>query len=193
MHDPEVLAHRIRIPWPRERFGLTLIEVWHYEPGGHDVHHVCKRESHWRWHVHHWKVASPLVHSWRRRLFTRCSWCGGRHSKRDRIDMSQSNWIGADHAPRRWWQGEANVAHHDCYSVATAHRLCLCDDPGLDHGDYGRCAFCNKFRAWRKEPTIPDRYLASLPIGARIPADRKDWLKSEWAKLRAEREAADPT
>jgi len=65
----------------------------------------------------------------------------------------------------------------------------LCDDPGLSHEDYGRCAFCGKFRAWRKAPTIPDRYLASLPIGSRIPAEKKPWLKAEWAKIRAEHEA----
>lgn len=39
-----------------------------------------------------------------------------------------------------------------------------------------------------RTPTIPDRYLAALPEGSRIPAEKRGWLKAEWAKLRAERE-----
>ena len=188
MHDPEVLAHRVRVPWPGKRFGITLIEIWHYEPGGSDALTVCSRKSHWRWHIHHWRVELPPLYALRRWLLTRCVWCGGRHTKNDRIDSSHANWIGAK--PRApWWRGETNVAHSDCSTVARAHRLCLCDNPGLSHGDYGQCAFCGKYRAWRHAPTIPDRYLASLPTGSRIPDDKREWLKSEWAKLRAEREA----
>jgi hypothetical protein len=190
MHDPEVLAHRITIPWPRQRFGLTLVEVWHYEPGGADALTVCKRGSRWRWHVHHWGLTFPWLYAIRRRLLTRCAWCGGRHTKTDRVDVSHANWIGA--APRApWWRGETNSVHSDCSSVAHARRLCLCDDPGLSHSDYGQCAFCGKFRAWRKVPTIAQRYLASLPVGSRIPAEKREWLKAEWAKVRAEREATD--
>lgn len=190
MHDPEVLAHRITLPWPGRRFGLTLVEVWHYEPGGADALTVCTRNTRWRWHVRHWRLTFPWLMSWRRYLLTRCSWCGERHTKHDRVDTSHANWIGADPtAP--WWRGQANVAHRDCSSVANAHRLCLCDNPGLSHGDYGQCAFCGKFRAWRQVPTIPDRYLAALPVGSRIPADQRDWLKAEWAKIRAEREASE--
>jgi len=66
--------------------------------------------------------------------------------------------------------------------------MCLCDNPLLDHGNHGQCALCSKWRAWRHTPTIPDRYLAALPEGSRIPAEKRDWLKAEWAKLRAERE-----
>lgn len=188
MHDPEVLAHRITIPWPGQRFGLTLVEVWHYEPGGADSLTVCSRKSRWRWHVHHWHLSFPLLRALRRRLLTRCAWCGGRHTKTDRVDVSHDNWIGA--APRApWWRGETNSVHSDCSSVARAHRLCLCNEPLLNHGDYGQCAFCGKYRSWRKVPTIPARYLASLPVASRIPADKRAWLKAEWAKVRAEREA----
>lgn len=188
MHDPEVLAHRISMPWPGKRFGVHLIEVWHYEPGGADALTVCTRKSRWRWHIHHWRVNFPLLWALRRRLLTRCSWCGGRHTSTDRVDSSHANWIGA--APRApWWRGETNLAHSDCSGVARAHRLCLCDNPGLSHRDYGQCAFCGKFRAWRKVPAIPERYLASLPVGSRIPPEKREWLKAEWAKVRAEREA----
>jgi len=41
----------------------------------------------------------------------------------------------------------------------------------------------------RRLPTIPDRYLASLPKGSRIPDDKREWLDAEWAKVRAERRA----
>lgn len=189
MHDPEVLAHRLSMPWPGRRFGIELVNVWHMEPGGHDALTVCKRDSRWRWHVHHWRLTFPLLWAWRRRLLTRCSWCGGRDSKADPVNCSHANHIGA--APRApWWRGETNLTHRECSSVLSAHRLCLCDDPGLSHGDYGQCAFCGKFRAWRQTPTIPQRYLASLPVGSRIPEDKREWLSAEWAKLRAEREAA---
>lgn len=189
MHDPEVLAHRIRIPWPGERYGLTLVEVWHDEPGGHDSLTVCRCDTRWRWHIHHWRLSFPWLWTWRRRLLTRCSWCGGRDRRTDPVNCSHANWIGA--SPRApWWRGETNLAHRDCSSVASAHRLCLCDDPGLSHRDYGQCAFCGKYRAWRQAPTIPDRYLASLPVGSRIPPEKREWLKAEWAKVRAARQEA---
>lgn len=188
MHDPEVLAHRITIPWPGKTYGITLAEVWHHEPGGHDALTVCTRGSRWRWHVNHWRFAFPLVWFWRRRLLTRCAWCGGRDSKADPVNVSHDNWIGA--APRApWWRGATNSAHSECSTVAHAHRICLCDTPLLTQGDYGQCAFCGKFRAWRKTPSIADRYLASLPVGSRIPADMKPWLKEVWAKLRTEHDA----
>lgn len=175
------------MPWPGKRFGVELVNVWHYEPGGHDALTVCKRGSRWRWHINHWRLSFPFLWAWRRRLLTRCAWCGGRDRRSDPVNCSHANHIGA--APREpWWRGETNLTHRDCSSVLSAHRLCLCDDPGLGHGDYGQCAFCGKFRAWREVPTIPQRYLASLPTGSRIPPERREWLRVEWAKLRADAE-----
>lgn len=181
----------------------SLITVWHVEPGGADSNTVCKfkpvrllgrnrndcaRLYWWQLHVHHWQLQIHPLQRLRRYLLTRCAWCGGRHTKRDPINTGTGGWYPKK-AP--WWRGEAEIAHSDCYSVLAAHRLCLCDDPGLSNGDYGQCAFCGKFRAWNRIPTTPERYLAALPEGSRIPPEKKDWLAAEWAKVRAEREAAD--
>ena len=211
MHDPEVLAFHIRRPWPQRSFyhktrwrwslpfvniaGRSfyfkdLIAIWHVEPHGEDsLQGECRGAKHWRWHVHHWEIQWCFLQDFQQLYLTRCAWCGNRSAKRDPVNVSLDNHIGAK-PPNPWWRGRANSVHRECSVVARAHRLCLCDDPQLSHGGYGQCAFCGKFRAWRKVPTIPDRYLASLPVGSRIPPDKKDWLKSEWDKVRAEREAA---
>lgn len=215
MHSPEVLAFHIRRPWPNQSrpFGKNkrwswrppfmtlagrgfyfpdLIAIWHMEPHGEDALQGECRGTRWRWHIHHWEIQWCFLQDFQQRYLTRCTWCGKGSTKRDPVNISHDNHIGAK-PPNAWWRGRANSVHRECSTVAHAHRLCLCDNPGLSHGDYGQCAFCGKFRAWRKEPTIPDRYLASLPIGSRIPDEKRDWLKAEWAKLRAEREANSET
>jgi hypothetical protein len=161
-----------------------LITVWHNEPDGQDSLTVCDRNSHWQWHIHHWSIQVHSLQSLRRRVLTRCAWCGGRHTKRDPINTGTGGWNPKE-SP--WWRGEIEIAHSDCYTVLNAHRICLCDNPVLSQGDYGQCAFCGNYRAWRQAPTVLDRYLASLPKGERIPDGKREWLKSEWAKLRAER------
>jgi hypothetical protein len=211
MHSPEVLAFHIRRPWPqRSSFGSgkgrwrwrppfvtvagrpfyfpDLIAIWHIEPHGEDALQGECRGTHWHWHVHHWEIQWCFMQDFQQRYLTRCAWCGKGSTKRDRVNVSHDNHIGAK-PPNPWWRGRANSVHGECSTVAHAHRICLCDNPGLSQGDYGQCVFCGKFRAWRREPTIPDRYLASLPAGSRIPHDKRDWLKAEWAKLRSEREA----
>jgi hypothetical protein len=209
MHDPMVVAFDIYRPFPRLRtskarhgrwrwappfvnvagreFYLpTLITVWHVEPNGDDaLRGACRGAKHWRWHIHHWSLQFPPLQDLRRRLLTRCEWCGGPSRKRDVVNHA----MGWDTPKSPWWRGERGLYHDGCTSVALAHRLCFCDKPLLSQGDYGQCAFCGKHRAWRQVPTIPDRYLASLPVGSRIPAEKVDWLKAEWAKVRAEREA----
>ncbi|OYN76839.1 hypothetical protein CG716_20205 [Mycolicibacterium sphagni] len=173
----------------REFYFPALISVWHVEPHGVDALQGECKGTRWRWHIHHWRIQWNVLQRWRRRLLTRCAWCGGRDTKSDPVNCSV-NGILRPRVKTRWWQSESAIAHGDCSSVEHAHRLCLCENPGLSHGDYGQCAFCGKFRAWRHVPTIPDRYLASLPEGSRIPAGKQEWLKVEWAKVRAEREAA---
>ena len=192
MHDPEVLAHRISMPWPGKRYGVELITVWHYEPGGNDLLTVCGRNSRWRWHIHHWRLNFPVVYGWRRRLLTRCEWCGGRHTKADPVDHSSRSW--GDDRKEPIWRGERDLYHGECSSIHHARQICQCAAPILSNNGYGRCAACDRFRAWEKdspagrEPRIVDRYLASLPEGQRIPNDRREWVRAEWAKSRAERE-----
>jgi hypothetical protein len=181
--------------WP------SFITVWHQEPGGRDCGEVCKHYRRWqddtgqwqtkllngwRWHIHHWHLQVHPAQELRRRLLTRCAWCGGRHRKRDPVNVS-NQWDG----PRgRWWQGEPNLFHHDCSMVERVHRMCLCADPGLNHGDYGQCAFCGKFRAYRSEPDDADRMLAALTAGSRIPPDLCPALEAAWDERRRRREEA---
>lgn len=180
MHDPEVLAFRVG----------NWVDVWHVDPEDGDCFDTCPRDSHWQWHVHHWQVSFPRFREWRRWLFTRCEWCGGKSRKGDRVDISTSNWgLWTPLHTSRF--GTHGAMHSDCSSVASAHRHCLCDDPGLSHGDYGQCAFCSGFRAWRSGVTDADRMLAALPAGSRIPEAMKPELKRLWKAARAAREAND--
>jgi hypothetical protein len=191
MHDPLTVAFEIRRPWPetadwrtkqaaregiRWRFGSPfwviagrglyfppLITIWHRDPSGYDD--VTCRGTNWRLHVHHWKLQiHPLQHL-RRRLLTRCAWCGGRSVKGDRVCVSDS-WDG----PRaRWWQGERGLFHADCSSIKRAHSTCVCDAPVLEHGNYGRCAVCDRFRpcGFTDANLARARDLHSIPQGGR--------------------------
>lgn len=207
MHDPMVLAFSIRRPWPRVRrphrknpprwqwrpgscfahvagrewYFPDLINVWHVEPDGQDALRGPCKGTRWQWHIHHWHIQWCFLQDWRRRLLTRCEWCGGRSRKGDAVNHSLQ-WDG----PKQpLWRGERGLFHGDCASVHMAHRLCLCADPLLNHGDYGQCAFCGKFRAWRKTPSDADRYLAALPVGSRIPAEDVPRLQAMWQEGRS--------
>lgn len=208
MHDPLTVAWEIRSPiprrWPhsgRRHFPL-LLTVWHREPGGADSGTVCKphrrvfdeadrtwklRAVHgWRFHAHHFKLQLHPAQDLRRRLLTRCSWCGGRSRGSDPVNLSHQ-WDG----PRgRWWRGEPGLYHHDCSSVEHAHKLCYCPDPLLSHDGYGTCATCGGFRSWRQQPDDADRMLAALPAGSRIPAGIKPALDAAWAERRKRKESA---
>lgn len=162
--------------WP------PLVVVWHREPKGRDSGEVCKHYTRtqgadgkwhmkitkgWRWHVHHWRIQVPPLQEARRWLLTRCEWCGGPSRKADMVNFSHQ-WDG----PRaRWWQGAKGLYHHDCSSIAMAHRACLCDTPALGGRDHGKCATCGKFRVWRPsaERIEADRMLAAIPEGQRDP------------------------
>lgn len=251
MHDPMVIAHEIRRPWPqrsslpaagdnvrwqirlhhehhdscaangcdpsrnpfpwwksrsyashwrlagRDYWWPSLITIWHVEPGGRDALTVCSRRYQdkrgrwhhtrsWRWHIHHWRLQFPPLQQLRRRLLTRCAWCGGHSRKGDPVNISHQ-WNG----PRAgWWRGEPGLFHQDCSSVEHAHRKCLCADPLLEHGGgYGRCLSCGLFRAWGSEPDEADRLLAALPRGSRITADVRPAVEAAWAERRARSEA----
>lgn len=192
MHDPGVVAFNIRRPWPKRstpilrderwRFrgafwtiagrGLywpALVTVWHRESGGKDAFAVCGPAGRWqwRWHVHHWHLQFPPLQHLRRRLLTRCAWCGGRSRRRDAVNVSHT-WDGLK-SP--WWRGERGLFHSDCSSIEAAHRACVCDDPLTDHGDYARCALCGGYRGWGRTAgrVAHDAALKAIPVGQRKP------------------------
>lgn|GEM_PF-2418590 len=160
----------------RDYYWPPLITVWHREPGGRDALSVCRkrfqrrdgtwgRTRGWRWHVHHWKIQVPPLRNLRRRLLTRCAWCGGRSAKGDPVNVSRS-W---DRPRERWWRGEKGLFHQDCSAIERAHASCVCEHPVLVNRDYGRCSFCLRFRAYgvTAERLARTRELATIPHGER--------------------------
>lgn len=194
MKDPLTVAFETRRPWPtiepwktkqaarvgtrwqvsgafwvlagRGFYFPPLVTVWHRDPSGYDST-TCKTYPgrSWRFHVHHWRLqVHPLQH-WRRRLLTRCTWCGGRSVKGDCVNVSHS-WDG----PRaRWWQGEKGLFHRDCSSVERAHSTCVCGSPVLDGRSYGQCAACGRFRPLGVTDAnlAHARELQQIPLGGR--------------------------
>lgn len=163
--------------WP------AMVTVWHREPGGKDSGEVCKhyvrtqsadgtwstRILHgWRWHVRHWRIQVGPLQTLRRWALTRCAWCGGRSRDGDRANISHQ-WNG-QRAP--WWRGERGLFHQDCSSIERAHRMCLCADPLLAHGSYGRCAWCGKARSYGATTLQFEqaRILVEVPSGQRNAA-----------------------
>jgi hypothetical protein len=194
VHDPLTVAFEIRRPWPKAEpwkteqaartgtrwdiggafwilagrglYWPSLITVWHRDPSGYDSTTCPTWQSRaWRFHIHHWRLqVHPLQH-WRRRLLTRCTWCGGRSVKGDQVNVSHQ-WDG----PRsRWWQGERGLFHRDCSSIERAHATCVCELPVLDRGNYGRCAVCDRFRPFglTEDNLARARELHAIPHGTR--------------------------
>jgi hypothetical protein len=185
VHDPLVVAFQIKRPWPdggyktatghRRRHWPAMVTIWHREPGGHDSGTLCKWNGKWRWHVHHYRIQIPPLQHLRRRLLTRCAWCGGRSRKGDPVNYATS-W---NRHRTRWWQGETGLLHSDCHAVLGASRACLCDTPAVSNG-WGKCGTCGKFRAWGAEVTEADRLLAALPTSGRIPLEMRPRLEAIW-------------
>lgn len=186
----------------RDIYWDSLITVWHHEPGGADALTVCRnrvqrRDGSWKftrawaWHVRHWRIQFDLGQEIRRRLLTRCEWCGGRSVKADPVNCSTGGWDAP--GEKRWWRGETGLVHSECHSVQHAHRLCLCAVPVLPDAttvggsDYGTCLVCGRFRPWRFVPDDANRILASLPAGARpTPA-----MRAALDKIYAEKQATE--
>lgn len=160
----------------REFYWPSLITVWHREPGGHDALTVCrthvqrpdgtsKATNAWRWHIHHWRLQCPPLQEARRRLLTRCTWCGGRSRKGDPVNVSHQ-WDGPH---GHWWQGEPGLYHDDCSAISSAHQTCICEDPILDHDTYGSCARCGRRRSFgmTEEHLERARELNKVPAGGR--------------------------
>jgi hypothetical protein len=195
MHDPLTVAFEIRRPWPRrdtprteqadrtgERWKVGgafwvlaghalywpgLITVWHHDPSDYD-HTTCHAQR-WRWHVHHWRIQVLPLQQLRRRLLTRCTWCKGRHTRKDQVNISHQ-W---DRAPGHWWQGEAGLYHRDCSLIQTAHRTCVCTEPMLLDA-YPRCLRCGTSRPFgmTAQALEKQRERARIPHGLRaLPAE----------------------
>jgi hypothetical protein len=156
----------------------SLVTVWHREPGSRDSLTVCgqhvqrsdgtwRRTRGWRLHVHHWRIQIRPLQALRRRLLTRCTWCGGRSVKGDQVNVSHQ-W---NRSRGHWWRGERGLFHMDCSAIQSAHSTCLCDKPLLDEVTYGRCSRCTKRRAYGTTPErlARVRVLAAIPEGRRRP------------------------
>jgi hypothetical protein len=177
--------------WP------PMVTVWHREPGGRDALSVCQwrwqdttgrwhLSRSWKWHVWHWHLQFPPLQAARRRLLTRCAWCGGRSVKGDVVNFGNS-WHPRE---AHWWQGEPDLFHQDCIGVHRAHGLCLCRVPGLlSHEGYGQCGQCGRFRPYSYQPTEADRLLAGLGVGGRPVGKLKARLEELYAQHRAAEQA----
>jgi hypothetical protein len=105
----------------REYYWPPLLTIWHNEPDSHDGLSVCSRRyqdkqgkwhytKSWKWHVHHWSFQFPPLQQLRRRLFTRCIYCGGKSVKGHPVNVTNS-W---DHQKSHWWRSEVGLFHADC-------------------------------------------------------------------------------
>lgn len=110
----------------RELYFPSAIDIWHMEPGGHDSLTICKnkvvdsdgkfvRWSHaWKYHFWHWHITVVFLYAWRRQLLTRCNVCGGRSTKKNPVNHSDS-W----YPPKTpFWRGETHLHHGGCTSEA---------------------------------------------------------------------------
>lgn len=135
MHDPLVIAHEIRRPWPKinvrrpgpgspqgprwsafwyigakELYFPPLVTVWHVEPDEQDAFTVCPRDGNWKWHVKHWQLQVSPLQTLKRRLITRCTHCMGRSTKANPVNVAHQ-W---DSPKLPWWHPGTDNYHRDC-------------------------------------------------------------------------------
>lgn len=155
-----------------------IVTVWHVEPGGRDSGEVCKHYCRyeqadstwatkvlngWRFHIWHWRIQVQALQMLRRRLLTRCEWCGGKGSP------NVSHQWNRDRSP--WWRGEPGLYHPGCSTASTAWKACVCDEPVTEHDGWGNCARCGDFRGFNTQEWQRQLYIAirrKAPRGSRI-------------------------
>ena len=62
-----------------------------------------------RWHVHHWRIAFPVLTSIKRYFFSKCTECG----KGFRWGYAPVSMSWGSDGPQ-WFKSEKNVYHHEC-------------------------------------------------------------------------------
>lgn len=166
--------------WP------ALVTVWHQEPRARDSGEVCPHYRRvqdeegkwrtqvlhgWRWHVHHWKLQVPALQDARRRLLTRCAWCGGRSTKRQPVNVSHQ-W---DSPRTPWWRGKPGVYHMGCSSAVGLDTACVCAEPWpTDEQGYawGTCGTCSG--TYRKDLVAHETRRRAIALAGR-PERGKPW------------------
>jgi hypothetical protein len=166
----------------------SLVTVWHREPKGHDSGTVCPQHVRyrgpddqwrmrplwaWRFHVHHWQLQLPALQELRRRLLTRCTWCGGRSTRHNRVNLSRQ-W---DRDRQPWWRGEQGLWHLGCESADTVLHRCVCEVPLPQghNGAWGPCSTCGK--AYYDEATWVGTRRAIALVGMPVEGQRWQWPK----------------
>lgn len=63
-----------------ELYFSSFIEIWHTYPKG-DAGPACHGRKHWKWHIHHMRIAPSFWYDFRQKHITRCAHCGKKSSK----------------------------------------------------------------------------------------------------------------